>query len=73
MSDTKMLWFYLRERDGDSVRDNEGEELDACFLGFVRSLTRREAAFSVGQTENLRGERGLQFAFVSWTLSGTTN
>ena len=54
MSDTKMLWFYLR--DGDSVRDNEGEELDACFLGFVRSLTRREAAFSVGQTENLRGK-----------------
>ena len=27
-----------------------------------------EAAFSVGQTENLRGERGLQFALVSWTI-----
>ena len=37
------------------------------------SLGGREAAFSVGQAENLRGERGLQFALVSLTLFGTTN
>ena len=70
MSDTKMLWFYLRERDGDSVRDNEGEELDACFLGFVRSLG--GCLFNLTDRES-KGERGLQFALVSLTLFGTSN